>query len=59
MSESLIQLLLTKTTPLVGKIYSMKAGVVVEEADPDPRNKAKNLQPEKVFGPSSAYKSMN
>jgi len=41
MSESLIQLLLTKTTPLVGKIYSMKAGVVVEEADPDPRNKAR------------------
>jgi hypothetical protein len=40
MSESLIQLLLTKTTPLVAKIYSMKAGApVVEEADPDPRNK--------------------
>jgi hypothetical protein len=39
MSESLIQLLLTKTTPLVAKIYSMKAGAPVQEADPDPRNK--------------------
>jgi len=39
MSESLIQLLLTKTSPLVAKIYSMKAGAPVVEEAPDPRNK--------------------
>lgn len=40
MSESLIKLLITKTAPLVKKIYSMQAGApVVEEANPGPGNK--------------------
>ena len=48
MSETLIKLLLTKTSPVVAKIYSMKAGPEeVEEEDPDPKKKARKTPPKK------------
>jgi len=47
MSGSLIELLLTKTSPLVAKIYSMKAGAPVVEEAPDPKQRKGGKPPAK------------